>query len=317
MMGLSGIGFAVRTGRTVIGATKPIPANDPRAALIAFIDQALLGLALTPLLRATDLVRDLVITSNRLHHNLRNPFTEAMLADAQFIGRGGISLAVVESAVISGNHVYENGPRAADPVCAVFVGYGDNLEITDNVLASNGETTADFERNRNAGIRGGIYVRFAGAVTTQLSTSSGHNAALRVHDNRVDQPAGRALTAFAFGPVSVANNHLNSEFTGLFGFLDTFVGGALIINFGGIHRLIARIFGNYLGHVAGVAPNLSTNAAVGLTRGKAFAVVAERALPGGETLFDDNYLRLGLVNRSITSQELLALDVATEAKRRR
>ena len=95
----------------------------------------------------------------------------------------------------------------------MFVGYGDNLEITDNVLAANGATTADFERSRNAGIRGGIYVRFAGAVTSHLSTSTGRNAALRVHDNRIDQPAGRALTAFTFGPVSVANNHFN-EFTG-------------------------------------------------------------------------------------------------------
>ena len=37
-------------------------------------------------------MRDLVILNNRLHDNLRNPFTEALLADAQFIGRGGISL---------------------------------------------------------------------------------------------------------------------------------------------------------------------------------------------------------------------------------
>ena len=147
-------------------------------------------------------MRDLVILNNRLHDNLRNPFTEALLADAQFIGRGGISLPVVEAAVITGNHIYENGPRAADPVCAVFVGYGDNLEITDNVLAANGATTADFERSRNAGIRGGVYVRFAGALTSHLSTSTGRNAALRVHDNRIDQPAGRALTAF--GPAGVS-----------------------------------------------------------------------------------------------------------------
>ena len=95
----------------------------------------------------------------------------------------------------------------------------------------------DFESNRSAGIRGGIYVRFAGALTTQLSTSSGRKPALRVHDNRVDQPAGRALTAFAFGPVSVANNHFNSEFTGRFGFLDTVRRRRRwSLNLGGIHR---------------------------------------------------------------------------------
>src|SRR5690606_36108917 len=130
------VGFAPRAGASVRGPTRAIPANNPRAALLAYIDAFLLTLSLVPLLRATDPVRDLVIRGNRLHHNLRNPFTEAMLEDAQFIGRGGISLAVVEAAAVAGNHIYENGPRAFDPVCGVFVGYGDNVEVTDNVLAA-------------------------------------------------------------------------------------------------------------------------------------------------------------------------------------
>lgn len=296
MMGLSGIGFAPRNGTDLKGPSRGIPGNDPKAALLAYLDAALLNLALTPLLRATDPVRDLVIRGNRLHHNLRNPFDDALLADAQFIGRGGVSLALVEAARISGNHIHENGPRAVDPVCGIFVGYGDNLEITDNQLAANGATTTGFEENRNAGIRGGLYLRFAGALTSHLSTSSGRHAALRVHDNRIDQPAGRALTAFAFGPVSVANNHFNSEFSGQFGFLDTMVGGVLILNLGGIHRLLARTYGAYLAFEPG-----------GTGKGR-FSDLAERALPGGETLFDDNYVRLGLANRSITSQVLLAAD---------
>ncbi|MDH4607151.1 DUF6519 domain-containing protein [Pseudomonas sp. BN102] len=296
MMGLSGIGFVPRSGTDLKGPTRAIPGNDPKAALLAYLDAALLNLALTPLLRATDPVRDLVVLNNRLHHNLRNPFTDALLADAQFIGRGGVSLAMVEAARISGNHIHDNGPRAVDPVCGVFVGYGDNLEITDNVLAANGATTTGFEENRNAGIRGGLYIRFAGALTAQLSTSSGRHAALRVHDNRIDQPAGRALTAFAFGPVSVANNHFNSEFSGLFGFLDTAVGGVLLLNLGGIHRLLARVYGAYLAFEP---------TAAGSNR---YSTLAERTLPGGETLFDDNYVRLGLPNRSITSQLLLAVD---------
>jgi len=57
-----------------------------------------------------------------------------------------VSLGVVESAVISENHVYENGPRAIDPVCGVFIGYGDDLEITDNVLAANGTITTSATR---------------------------------------------------------------------------------------------------------------------------------------------------------------------------
>jgi hypothetical protein len=287
-MGLSGVGFALRTGASIQGRPPAARTNDPRANLLAAIDDVLFGLALTPLLRGTDPVRDLTILGNRIHHNLRNPFDQTMRDAAQLIGRGGVSLAIVDSAVVSENHVYENGPRAADPVCGVFVGYGNDLEITDNVLAANGANTDDYERGRQAGIRGGVYIRFAGALTSRSSTSSGRKPALRVHDNRIDQPAGRALTVFAFGPVSCANNHFNSELTGQFQILDTAVGGLLIINFGGIHRLLAR---------AGTAVGRAGAAAV-----------AEASLPGGETMVDDNYVRLGSGNRSLMSQGVLALD---------
>lgn len=290
MMGLSGIGFALRHGAVATIPFPVVPSNDARAALLVYLDILILSLALTPLLRATDTVRDLVILNNRIHHNLRNPFTEAMLTAAQGIGRGGVSLGVVESMVLAGNHIYENGPNAADPVCGVFVGYGNDLEFTDNVLAGNGATTGDFERNRRAGIRGGLYVRFAGALTTQSSTSTGRKPALRVLDNRIDQPAGRALTVGAFGPVSVANNHFNSELTGLYGFIDTMVGGVLVLNLGGVHRWLTRTFASFLDF------------------DDQFSRVAERALPGGETIVDANYTRLGLANRSITSQMMMCFD---------
>ncbi|MES2717461.1 MAG: hypothetical protein V4795_16975 [Pseudomonadota bacterium] len=298
-MGLSGIGFATHAGSDLKGRATSIPSGDAKAALLAWLDATLAGLAMTPLLRATDPVRDLVILNNRLHHNLQNPFTEAMRAEAAFIGRGGISLAVAEGVRISGNHIHDNGPRAVDPACGIFVGYGDNLEVSDNVLAANGVAAGDAQRRLDAGIGGGIFIRFAGAITSRLSTSSGHQPALRVHDNRVDQPAGRALSAFAFGPVSVANNHLNSEASGRFGFLDLAVGGVWLMNLGGIHRLLARLFGQLLDHVGHDRR---------LVAGKAYATLAEAALPGGETIFDANFVRLGIANRSFTAQTLLAMD---------
>jgi len=290
MMGLSGIGVAARNGTSITGAAPAAATTDPRANLLAAIDAAVLGFAVTPLLRATDPVRDLVIIGNRIHHNLRKPFDEAMRAAARTIGRGGVSLAVVEAAVLTENHIYENGARAADPACGVFIGYGNDLEITDNVIAANGASTDGFEQSRQAGIRGGLFVRFAGAITTQSSTSSGRKPALRVHDNRVDQPAGRALTAFVFGPVSCANNHFNSELTGQSAFLDSLVGGVLIMNLGGIHRMVARSANAYL------------------SRASVFAAATELSLPGGETMLDDNYVRLGSENRSLMSQVVIALD---------
>lgn len=300
-MGLSGIGFALRNNTRLLAQAAQIPTNDPRGALLAYIDNFVLNFALTPLLRASDPVRDLAVLNNRIHHNLRNPFTDALREEAQVIGRGGISLGAVESAAITGNHVYENGPLAINPVCGVFIGYGNDIEMADNVLANNGAITADYEQNRQAGLRGGFYIRFAGAITTQFSASTGRKPALRVHGNRVDQPAGRALTAFAFGPVAVENNHLNSEHTGRFGFIDSAVGGALIFNLGGIHRILARLYGPYLGRYKN--PTF-----VNIDGDNSFATATEAALPGGETLFNDNYVRLGRVNRSQVSQLLLAFD---------
>lgn len=290
LMGLSGIGFALRADAVVAANGVSEPTGNAKESLLAFVDAALLSLALTPLLRATDPVRDLVILNNRLHHNLRNAFTEQMLAQAQEIGRGGISLAMVDSAVVSGNHINENGATAVDPACGVFVGWGNDIEITDNTLAANGALTHDYEQNRRAGLRGGIYLRFAGALSARLSASGSRAPALRVHDNRVDQPAGRALTGFAFGPVSIANNHFSSAFTGRFGFLDAAFGCVLLINLGGVHRVIARMAGGTID---------SANR---------YRALADAALPGGETLFNDNFARLDAVNRSVISQALLCLD---------
>jgi hypothetical protein len=290
MMGLSGIGFGLRIGASLAPPPLQLPENNPRAVFLAFVDALVQSLAMTPLLRATDPVRDLVIRGNRLHHNLRAPFAEPLLAAAQVVGFGGISLPVVESVIVSGNHIHENGGRAINPTCGIFLGYVNDGEVTDNVIVGNGVVTEDYEENVQSGLRGGIYVRFAGALTTELSASTGRKPALRIHDNRIDHGAGRALTVFAFGPVSVANNHLNSEHTGSFRFVDAAVGGSLILNLGGIHRVLARR-----------AANLIDDSGL-------FAALAERALPGGETLFNDNFLRVGMPNRSLMANLLLSFD---------
>ncbi|RPI42696.1 MAG: hypothetical protein EHM59_17235, partial [Betaproteobacteria bacterium] len=326
MMGLSGIGFALRNGTSLRAPAVAVPANDPKAALLAYVDAAILNLGLVPLLRATHPVRDLVVRENRIHHNLRNPLTDALREQAQLIGRGGVSLGVAESVVISDNHVYDNGISAVEPVCGIFCGYVNDAEITGNVLAANGAITADYEERRQAGLRGGIYIRFAAALTTQFSSSTGRKPAARVHDNRIDQPAGRALTLFAFGPVSVANNHFNSELTGRFGLLDAMFGAVLVLNLGGIHRWLARTLERFIdtpellsttrrrdaftaGNVdTGFAFVAAPSANAALAGRFGFAERAELVLPGGETIFDDNYVRLGQVNRSLVAQLLACFD---------
>lgn len=295
-MGLSGIGFGVHPGTGAKAAgSGSIAATNLRGWILAYVDLLLALLSPRDLIATSDLVRDVVIRGNRIHGCLLNPFDDQMKQDAKRIGRGGVSLGLVDSAVISQNHITDNGPRGTDPVCGIFVGYGNDIEVTDNVLAGNGAITADYETNKLDGIRGGVYLRFAGALTRRYSSSSGRKPGLRVHDNRVDQPAGRALTALAFGPVSCANNHLNSERSGRMDPWDAFVGGVLLLNLGGIHRFIVALFGAVLGkYTVG-------NALIDLQ-------ALEDGLPGGETLFDDNYVRVGTANLSFTAQLVGTLD---------
>ena len=289
LMGLSGIGFALLAGAT-LRAAPPATASGAKATLVAEANRLAGSLALAPILRATTPVRDLVIEANRLHHNLQTPFTDQMRSEALAFGRGGISLALVDTAAISRNHVHDNGGSATDPICGVFVGYANNFDITSNLVSGNGLVNADFEQNVQPGLRGGLFVQFAGALT-QSSTTGGRVPALRVHENRIDQPAGRALTAFAFGPVSCAHNHLNSERSGRFPLIDLLVGGVYINNIGGVQQLVASQAGSFVGS------------------SEAFAAAAAPLLPGGETLVDGNNVRLGSLNRSMTSVAVGGLDV--------
>ncbi len=296
-MGLSGVGFGLHPSTTPPVTTPALP-TTVKDYLIFMFDVILFALTPRDLVRTSNVVRDLVIRGNRIQECLLTPFDTTMRTQAAKIGRGGISLGMVDACVISENHLFRNGPRGTDPICGIFVGHGNDLEITDNTLADNGAAPADYESAKLEGLRGGIVVRFAGALANEFSRSTGRKPALRVHDNRVDQPTGRALTANAFGPVSIANNHFNAELTGRFQLWDQLTGGVLLFNFGGLHRLFMRLYGD-----------LFTKYNYDLTTGKLVDPKdAKRSLPGGETLFADNQLRVGQDNRSFTSALLLALD---------
>ncbi len=295
-MGLSGIGFGERPPRWLPGAafasdfaSSTGTVESHRLALLA---------ALTPrdLLSVTDPVTDLIITGNRIMENLRNPFDAKMAEDAKRIGRGGISLAVCDGLVISDNHVLENGVSTVDPVCGIYVGYGDNVEIAANDVNNNGPATAGDQPDLKEGLRSGIFVRFAGPV----SALDDRGPALRVHDNRVDQPVGRALTAIASGPVSCTDNHFNSEHTGHWGLFDLVVGGVLIVNVGGLQRLVALIRSESDGR--------SPIERASTRRRSTDLKAAERVLPGGETIFQGNQIRLGPDHRSITSIAIGTID---------
>ena len=293
-MSLSGVGFlpftARPTGTGLSQAAGPLEAADALSS--AFAPKELLG--------TTSLVRELVIRGNRIHDNLRAVFDDALRRDARAVGRGGISLALVETALMEDNEILDNGLSASSPVCGVFVGYGEDVEIRGNRIAGNGPVQEDYENARIEGLRGGIFVRFAGASLLGGEADAHEKPALRVVENRVDQPAGRAVTAFAFGPVAVHGNYLNSEREGRWSSLDALVGGVLLLNLGGLHRQMRFTRSADDASSTGTS-SLSSASFVDATR-------AELLLPGGETLFNDNQLRLGPQHRSATAALLVTLD---------
>ena len=142
----------------------------------------------------------------RIEHNeIRRCLTRALapIGDAytEVLGYGGIALADVAQLEVLDNVIEDNGPDHIQPVCGVFLLHGEGVEIRGNRIARNGARTEEPAAKAKAGPRGGIYV-------AHCSTLGG--PALRVHDNRVSAPLGRALTAEALGDVSVHGNHFTT-----------------------------------------------------------------------------------------------------------
>ena len=285
LMGLSGVGFGVHPPVSIprpgLDLEDLEPAN-PGIPVTIDLNAAILGLiAPDDLLSVANGVNELQIRNNRIHRNLLSPFTAQMREQAARVGRGGISLAICSELVIAENHIVDNGPTAADPVCGIFIGYAEDVDIGDNVIANNG-ALPDGPVDLREGIRGGIAIRLAAAGG--LDTAEIRKPALRVHDNRIDQPAGRALAAIAFGPVMCADNFLNSERVGRATFLDLLVGGVMIINFAGLHHYLRNVLGS------GRFENV------------------EVILPGGETILANNHVRLGPQNVGLSSLGVLTID---------
>ncbi|UCD63151.1 MAG: right-handed parallel beta-helix repeat-containing protein, partial [Candidatus Zixiibacteriota bacterium] len=274
-MGLSGIGFGTH-------AEVSLPKEDLNLSDSNLINELLFQFTAKDLAATSNAVSHLSIVGNRIHQNVRNPFTDEMLRKAGRIALAGISLGMVSNATISKNRIRDNGGLAKDPLCGIFVGYAENLEIGDNVIANNGGTGVDYEDLPDA-IRGGIFVRFASVGGIDAETARA--PAICVRDNNVDQPVGRALTALCFGPAVCTDNYFNCEYTGRWQrYADLIFGGVLIINVGGLHHSMSRQLD------------------------EASEKLAELVLPGGDTMVANNQVRLGPENRSITSVVLGSLD---------
>lgn len=183
-------------------------------------------------------VIDLTILNNRIIGNLQTPFTAAMRDYARDVGLGGISLGLCETVTIMGNRVESNGLRYVDPVCGIFVRLGEQVEVTDNLIRDNGpfvQVDADIERGERGGIAG-IFLAIGPDDLVNDNIQPLSKPALRLHDNVIEQPLGRALTAIAAGPVSIVSNHMSAERNG-FEPTDLMAGAAMVLNLGGANGL--------------------------------------------------------------------------------
>lgn len=303
-MAMSGIGFrafAQKTG-TLLYRALSSPLRVVEYLTSTLIPRELLGVV--------NIVRDITIRGNRIHHNLRAVFDTALQKSVHSIGQGGISLGLTESVVISDNLIYENGGSTINPICGIFIGAGDDIQISTNRINGNGTVPNDYESARLEGPRGGIFVRFATAFSTEKAGDGIQKPALLIEGNRIDQPAGRAITAFAFGPVACVGNFLNSERAGRWNVLDSLVGTVLILDLGGIQRflrqrLMIAVRSPTHGHSAYNSNSLFTS-----ENHARRPIWTESVLPGGEVLFNSNQVRMGAQNRTFISQLLLTLDDA-------
>ncbi|TCO70105.1 DUF6519 domain-containing protein [Rhodovulum euryhalinum] len=243
-MGLNGIG--IPPALEVIAPDRETPsAGTPTDRLTARAADARFALsraaAVNPLLALLGHPAiDLTILNNRITGNLRTPFTAAMRDAARLTGFGGISLGLAETVTVSGNRIEDNGRRHIDPVCGIFILYGEQVEITDNLIRDNG-VFVNLDEDIVQGQRGGIAGIFASVGLDDFGAADNRGAltvkpALRIHDNVVQHPQGRTLTLLAAGPVSIVANHLTAERSGPQA-LDLIAGTVLLISLSGIGRL--------------------------------------------------------------------------------
>ena len=160
---------------------------------------------------------------------------------------GGIILTNAENGVIRENRIERNGTVSTEPVCGIFIAYGEKIDTSDNYILDNGPDRPSGNQPDaiRKGQRGGIVIKMAfkfGDLGKGFEEPSDDSIpAVRVHDNVVAQPLGHALFLMAFGPVSVVNNHFTSQGTDAQNPLSMLASSVFILNLGLSKDLILLI----------------------------------------------------------------------------
>jgi hypothetical protein len=214
------------------------------------------------------------------------------------MGYGGIALADVEGLSIHNNTIEDNGPDFFEPICGIFVLHSEGVDISDNRIVNNGAKSFGDIGVAKKGRRAGIEIVLAivpseplvvAGVTYAIPWQKGEPA-VKIHNNIVVQPYGRALSLTALGPVSVSDNQFTSHGNSSGGRINNEIGSTvMILNLG-----ISDEF--YL-------QQLMTFSSLSSTRSGNFseptAIDASPDLPplaNGNVMFCNNQCRLDILN---------------------
>ncbi|BDC51024.1 hypothetical protein F183_A33400 [Bryobacterales bacterium F-183] len=271
-------------------------------------------------------VTRLSITGNRITGCLRQQHAKVPQGLADDSALGGIALADVQDGLIRDNDIENNGKSITNGVCGIFLGHARGVDIHRNRIRHNG-AASDPKQEVELELRGGIVISLA---TTPLVTvnASGAKAvlkpdgtpALRIHDNIVVAPAGRALDVLALGSVSVQGNQFTAQAGGgrkrpgtsplglgvppgspPSAFLDALAGAVVLIhNLGESFELRATV------------PDYSSLSLAGAQNGASTALPGRTPFIGGNIQYQDNQTLLDGVDRLsatvLSAVTLLTLD---------
>jgi hypothetical protein len=268
-------------------------------------------------------VYGLKIADNEIRNNLQRELAQPSDAMLGSMGYGGISLADVEMLVVRQNVIEDNGPDFVQPVCGIFVLHGVGIDISGNRIRNNGWRTEDGVGQTKKGLRGGIIIVYAVVPTDLVPLTILGNTiwgmpvqngvpALRVHDNIVNTPLGRALSVVALGPVSVQGNALGTKgveptLDGLSS--DLIAATVFIFDLGLSDEIYLQLLLYVL--LANATPSQDmvqeSAAALTITGAGLDDAFFGRALADGTVMFNDNQVELDLsVSPTGTSQQIMS-----------
>lgn len=198
------------------------PLYDIRIERNRILDMGLNGIGVLAFFNLTEedefiSVVGLDILGNTIKGCLRRSLAEIPDDMINSMGYGGISLADIEHLSVHDNVIEDNGLNHLEPVCGIFVLHGEGVDLSRNRIKNNGSKTGESANGAKQGPRGGIYIIYATApkipvqIHKQIYPRQDGEPALKVHDNIVAHPLGRALSATVLGPVSVLANQLTTQ----------------------------------------------------------------------------------------------------------